>query len=243
MIREPWFQDNTLVFDVLLNDEESFVMCVYPPGSGKSTLAILLKYYLSSNGMPEEVRNFLDNCRFQQKENERVQSDSLYTKFRASASYVLVADFSEVKGRTYSELEDNYSKYMLKSWRASGLPDQLIEEEKESLKAGHVWTSLLRLRDSVCADSGNVYVILDSVDNMYNLIANLPVNESKQIANFPSEEIKSLYSRFTEGIAGIIHRGTRKIKTFCFGVSPYLITEFQKYAISCYFLDLSLIHI
>lgn len=116
--------------------------------------------------------------------------------------------------------------YMLNSWRASGLPDQVIKEERESLKAGHVWTSLLRLRDSVCAVSGSVYVILDSVDNMYDLIANLPMTESTQ-----------LYRRFTQGIARIIHRGTRRIKTFCFGVSPYLITEFEKYAISCYFLD------
>ena len=49
----------------------------------------------------------------------------------------------------YGELEDNYSKYMLDSWKASGLPDQVIGEEEESIKAGHVSTFLLRLRDSV----------------------------------------------------------------------------------------------
>lgn len=99
-----------MLFDTVLNNRKSFVLCVYPPGSGKSTLAMLLKYYLSSNRIPEEVRNFLDNCRFQLTENEKVEKNPLYRKFRASASYVLVADYSEVEGESYSELEDNYSK-------------------------------------------------------------------------------------------------------------------------------------
>jgi hypothetical protein len=95
---------------------------------------------------------------------------------------------------------------------------------------GSVWTSLKRLRDLIHPASGELYVILNSVDNMYNLIANLPPEESKK-----------LYSQFTEGIATIIHKGTDSIKTFCFGVSPYLIKEYQKYAISCHYIGNNLV--
>ncbi len=56
------------------------------------------------------------------------------------------------------------------------------------------------------------------------------------IANLPTEESKHLYRRFTEGVGGIIHKGTRKIKKFCFDVSPYLIGAYRKYAISCHFI-------
>lgn len=73
---------------------------------------------------------------------------------------------------------------------------------------------------------GNLYLILDSVDNMYNFIANLPVTESQV-----------LYKEFTEGVAWVININEPRIKIFIFGVSPYLITEFrfQKYAVSYYY--------
>lgn len=227
MIVEPWFQDNTELFDVLLKGEESFVMCVYPPGSGKSTIAELLKYYLSTNGIPEEISNFLNNCQFQHKENDLVQNDPLYKKFRSSASYVLFADFSEVTGETYHELEQNYTIYMETCWKSCGLPEESLNREFKTLETidGSVWTSLLRLRDRIALIMGNLYIILDSIDNMYNLIANLP-----------SQESEKLYKRFTKGISGIVGKNASSIKTFCFGVSPYLITEYMKSGISYHFI-------
>lgn len=61
-----------------------------------------------------------------------------------------------------------------------------------------------------------MYVILDSLDSMYNLIANLPYNDSKD-----------LYAELTKDITNLIDQIDERITTFCFGVSPYLITEFQ----------------
>lgn len=75
-----------------------------------------------------------------------------------------------------------------------------------------------------------MYVILDSVDNMYNLIDNL----YNLIDNLPREEIKQLCSQFTVGVTYIIVEENEKIITFCFGVSPYPIPEYWKYAISCH---------
>ncbi len=63
---------------------------------------------------------------------------------------------------------------------------------------------------------GNLYIILDSLDNMYNLIAILPSADSKE-----------LYADFTKDIKKVVYKNDSKIKTFCFGVSPYLIKEFR----------------
>ena len=228
LITQLWFQDNTLLFDELLNDSKKFVMCIYPPGSGKSTNAELLRYYLSQNGMPEEVGTFLDSCQFQKTEDTRAQNDSSYRKFRSCSSFVLFMDFNKVEGRKRVELELNYSRYMLRCWNSCGLPDAIVNREGKLLEtdASCVWNSLLLLRDVLLRFfDGNLYVILDSLDNMYNLIANLPVVDSKE-----------LYDQFTRGIAKIIDKNEPRIRTFIFGVSPYLITEFRKYAISCHFI-------
>jgi len=137
-------------------------------------------------------------------------------------------DFNKVEGRKRVELELNYSRYMLRCWNSCGLPDAIVNREGKLLEtdASCVWNSLLLLRDVLLRFfDGNLYVILDSLDNMYNLIANLPVVDSKE-----------LYDQFTRGIAKIIDKNEPRIRTFIFGVSPYLITEFRNYAISCHFI-------
>ncbi len=203
-------------------------MCIYPPGSGKSTIAELLEYYLSTNGMPEEVRRFLDACQFQETENTHAQNDSSYRKFRSCSPFVLFMDFNHIRGSSRTALETTYANYMLECWKRCGLLDEIVNEEEKYLKTdlSCVWTSLLRLRSKIiCFLSGNLYIILDSLDNMYNLIANLPVADSEE-----------LYGEFTKGVAYIVEKKEPRIRTFIFGVSPYLITEFRKYAISCYFI-------
>ena len=178
--------------------------------------------------MPEEVRTFLDACQFQKTENTRAQNNSSYQKFRGCSPFVLFMNFNKVEGEIRVDLESTYARYMLGCWKSCGLPDEIVKPEKKLLEtdARCIWNSLLRLRSEILRFfDGNLYVILDSLDNMYNLIANLPVVDSKE-----------LYRQFTRGIAKIFDKNEPRIRTFIFGVSPYLITEFQKYAISCHFI-------
>ncbi len=184
-------------FDKLLNDRKKFVTCIYPPGSGKSTIAELLKYYLSTNEMPEEVRTFLDICQFQETENTLAQNSS-YRKFRNCSPFVLFMDFNNVKGRTRLDLKATYAKYMLACWRTCGSQDAIVNDEKKLLKmdVSCIWNSLLQLCDAMLSFlHGNLYIILDSLDNMYNLIANLPVADSQ-----------ALYRQFTDGVATIVKK-------------------------------------
>ena len=58
-------------------NDDNFVMCVYPPGSGKSTIAELFKFYLSRNGMREEIRTWLNTCKFQKLEDSCAQADTM----------------------------------------------------------------------------------------------------------------------------------------------------------------------
>ena len=58
---------------------------------------------------------------------------------------------------------------------------------------------------------------------MYNLIANLPVAERKE-----------LYDQFIKGVAKIVNKNKPRLETFIFGVSPYLLSEFRKYVVSGY---------
>ena len=169
--------------------------------------------------MPKEVRTFLDVCQFQKTENARAENDSSYQKFRSSSPFVLRLDFSKIGGETREELEKSYAKYLTDCWRDSGLPEDLVNEEKDLLRIEpiEVWTSLSRLRSDIHRHfRGNLYIILDSLDNIYNLIANLPTSSSKE-----------LYSKFTKGVLKMIDKNDPRIKVFSFGVSPYLITEFQ----------------
>jgi len=135
-------------------------------------------------------------------------------------------DFSKVEGKLRADLETTYARYMLRCWKSCGLPDEILNDERNLLREDKrcVWNSLLRLRDELLRSfDGNLYVILDSLDNMYNLIANLPVAERKE-----------LYKQFTKGVAKIINKNEPRIKTFIFGVSPYLLSEFRTYAVSGY---------
>ncbi len=109
-------------------------MCVYPPGSGKTPIAELLKFYLSKNGMPEEIRTWLNTCKFQKLEDSRAQADAMYQKFRGSSAFVLLMDFSQIGGKTRSVLEMDYAEYMLDCWRNSGLPENLVSHEEKLLE-------------------------------------------------------------------------------------------------------------
>jgi hypothetical protein len=214
-----WFQDNTLLFKKLSMSDEDFILCVFPPGSGKSTTAELLGFYLSKNRTPESIEKWFDNCNFQKAENDRAQDDTSYQKFRSSSSFVLSIDFSEIEGKTRSGLEKCYADYVMDCWKSAGLTAEQVNAEEKLLleQPTEIWSSFARIRSIIHRTfSGNLYIILDSLDNMYNLIANLP-----------SAESTVLYAKFTKGITKLISKRDLRIKTFCFGVSPYLITEFR----------------
>ncbi|XP_065211671.1 uncharacterized protein LOC135839526 [Planococcus citri] len=106
-IHTEWFQDNSLLFDNLLTKREDFILCIYPPGSGKSTTATLLYYYLSKNAKPPgEIQKWLNKCKFQEKEKEKSRENPSYTEFRRSSSFVMLMDFSRIRGDTRERLEN-----------------------------------------------------------------------------------------------------------------------------------------
>lgn len=181
-----------MIFEKLLMDDGDFVMCVYPPCSGKSTIAELLQFYLSRNGMPEEIQTWLNTYEFQKAENIRAQADVKYQKFRSSSPFVLYLDFSEIEGKTREWLEKSYAEYLLRSWRNAGLPEDEVSIEKKLLveQLIGIWSSLSHLCDEILRHfSGNLHIILDSLDNIHNLIAILPTSSSKE-----------LYSKFTKDV-------------------------------------------
>lgn len=178
--------------------------------ASKSTTAELLKFYLSKNDMHEGIRSWLDNCEFQKYEDNCAGADAEYKKFRSSSSFVIKLDLSRVFGKTRSGLERCYAEYIIDCWRTAGIPDaQLNSEEELFLKEPtEVWTSFSRLRRIIHRIyEGRLYVILDSLDSMYNLIANLSYNDSKCL--FMMDRITILMNHQNLSIAHLV-RGLRE---------------------------------
>ena len=84
--------------------------------------------------MREDIRTWLNTCKFQKLEDSRAEADARYQKFRGSSPFVLLMDFSQIEGETRSGLENRYARYMLDCWRNSGLPDEMVNDERNLLR-------------------------------------------------------------------------------------------------------------
>lgn len=108
---------------------------------------------------------------------------------------------------------------MMDCWKHAGLPEYMVSVEYNLLftEPREIWNLLSRLWSRIHRYFvENLYIILDSLDNMYKLIANLTTADGKV-----------LYLKFTKDVSIMINKKNSRIKIFRFGV----ITEFQSHTI------------
>lgn len=91
-----YFQDNTMVFETLLTLKK-LNLVIYPPGSGKTTVALLLKAFLSSEALSDNLNEFFTNCKFS-------ACQDLYEKYHKKANVAYIS-FKSITAHNEKSLE------------------------------------------------------------------------------------------------------------------------------------------
>ncbi|XP_065224511.1 uncharacterized protein LOC135848517 [Planococcus citri] len=220
MLNECYFQDNTKLFPVI-TESDIPVAFFFPPGSGKSSVARLFELYASNSksvvGDNEhskkkkyaEMDSFFKKCRFAS------ESPELYKKYRSNHAVVNI-DFKDVH---IAQNDDEWFFASLCSlmeliWNEYA-PEEYISSEQERLGdvMDEVVSSLQRLVLYLAQSNEKVFILLDSCDVVFNLLAKVEQNRE-------DKNLSKLFRTFL-----LFENEIPKAKHVFFGVNPYFAVK------------------
>ncbi|XP_065215948.1 uncharacterized protein LOC135842423 [Planococcus citri] len=201
----PWFQDITPIFELFLSGRKDMAF-VFPPGSGKSTVAEMFEKYAHYESDVAGYDSFFSNCTFKK------QNEELYLKFYRQCAVVRI-DFRHVNiGDTLLSYREAITNLIRWIWRKYAF-DEFHRTEEEKLRKDKFRYKLSLKFLFRTIDNDNKFLLLDSVDCIYN-----------QIAKIAPKVKENLFKDFTDMIYSPQDKDTG-LTHISFGVSPYFITE------------------